>query len=170
MSMQYKFLAIPAMDCGQAEAELNRILRSERVLSLHKEFVHNGDNSFWALALAYQNTGEGGNKGLDKAKVDYKSVLSDEDFALFVKLRDWRKTAADVEAVPVYTIFTNEQLAEIVKRKAKTKSALQEIGGIGEARVKKYGDAVIALMAEHIASTGKSPAMVVQENLDKENG
>jgi hypothetical protein len=113
--MQYRFLAIPVIDPTQAEAELNRILRSEKVLSVRKEFVNNGDNSFWAVALAYQLTGEGSNKGLDKAKVDYKYVLSDEDFALFVKLRDWRKGAADVEAVPVYTIISRSHAPPVNK-------------------------------------------------------
>jgi len=78
--------------------------------------------------------------------VDYKDVLSPEDFAVFAKLREWRKKTADAEAVPVYTIFNNEQLAKIVEKKIITKKALQEIEGVGEARVKKYGDAVISIM------------------------
>lgn len=168
--MQYKFFSIPVMNSGQTEADLNHFLRSQKVLSVRKEFVNNGDNSFWALAVSCQMTGEDAGKGFSKGRVDYKSVLSAEDFSLFVKLRDWRKGAADGEAIPVYTVFTNEQLAEIVKRKVRTKSALQEIGGIGEARVKKYGDAVIALMEEYRTNTGKmNGATPAHENSDEEN-
>jgi len=61
--------------------------------------------------------------------------LSQEDFALFVKLRDWRKQAASLEAVPVYTIFTNEQLAAIAQKRTATLSDLKTINGVGESRV-----------------------------------
>ena len=60
--------------------------------------------------------------------------------------RDWRKEVASAEGVPVYTVFTNEQLAAIVQKKTATKAALQEIEGVGEARVKKYGDAMIEIL------------------------
>ena len=48
-----------------------------------------------------------------KQRVDYKEVLSPADFALFAKLRDWRKATAEQEGIPVYAVLTNEQLAAI---------------------------------------------------------
>jgi superfamily II DNA helicase RecQ len=53
---------------------------------------------------------------------------------------------ADKEGVPAYALFTNEQLAEIVRRGAITTTSLREIHGIGESRVEKYGEAVLTLM------------------------
>jgi superfamily II DNA helicase RecQ len=53
---------------------------------------------------------------------------------------------AEKEGVPVYVVFTNEQLAEMVKKKVSSKAALKEIEGVGEARVEKYGDAVLERM------------------------
>ena len=43
--------------------------------------------------------------------MDYREVLNPEQFAAFVKLRTLRQTISKEEAVPVYVIFTNEQLA-----------------------------------------------------------
>jgi hypothetical protein len=40
--------------------------------------------------------------------------------------------------VPVYTIFTNEQLAQMVQSRATTKAALEKIAGVGDARIEKY--------------------------------
>jgi superfamily II DNA helicase RecQ len=51
-----------------------------------------------------------------------------------------RKNIADSEGVPVYTVFTNEQLAEIVRQKITTKNALSGIQGVGGKKIEKYGD------------------------------
>lgn len=67
---------------------------------------------------------------------------------MFVRLRQWRKTAAAEEGVPVYTIFTNEQLAEVARLRPSSKAALGEIEGIGEGRVTKYGEAVLQALGE----------------------
>ncbi|OQX16461.1 MAG: hypothetical protein BWK76_11595 [Desulfobulbaceae bacterium A2] len=42
---------------------------------------------------------------------------------MFARLREWRKARAEAEAVPVYTIFTNDQLAEIVRLRCSTQAA-----------------------------------------------
>lgn len=134
------------------EESLNRFLRQKRVLTIHREFIHDGINFCWILAVEYlsgenQKTGQpSGRSG--KNRVDYKEVLSPEDFAIFAKLREWRKEKAGEDGMPVYTIFTNEQLAQIVVQRTLSKTRLREIDGIGESRIKKYGDTVIQLMSE----------------------
>ena len=78
--------------------------------------------------------------------MDYKEVLKPEEFEVFSRLREWRKAAAEKEGVPVYTVLTNEQLAQMVQKKVSTKAALKEIEGVGEARVEKYGEAVLRVL------------------------
>ena len=58
------------------------------------------------------------------------------------------KKVAEKEAVPVYTIFTNEQLAQIAQNRVISKTGLQEISRVGDARVKKYGDDVVSIVSE----------------------
>jgi superfamily II DNA helicase RecQ len=87
-----------------------------------------------------------GKSRLAGRKVDYKEELSPENFAVFAELREWRKTAAAREAVQLYAVFMNEQLAEMVEKKVMTKDALMEIEGVGKARVGKYGDEVLAVL------------------------
>ena len=48
--------------------------------------------------------------------MDYGEVLSAEEFAVFSRLREERRKWAESEGAPVYTIFTNAQLADLVKR------------------------------------------------------
>ena len=156
MALQYKMFAIPALDPGLVEAEMNRFLRTVSVIQVSRELVKMEDAAFWAYAVEYQDGDPAGpgheKKSGSRRRIDYKESLSPEDFALFAKLRDWRKQAAAEEAVPVYTIFTNEQLAAIAQKRIDSPSALQAIDGVGDARVKKYAAAVISIMkAEPLA-------------------
>ena len=67
-------------------------------------------------------------------------------FTVFARLRELRKDLANKEGVPVYAVFTNEQLAEIARRRASCLSHLKDIDGIGDSRAGKYGQAVISVM------------------------
>jgi superfamily II DNA helicase RecQ len=93
---------------------------------------------------------EGGRPGTGgKPKVDYREVLSPEDFALFSKLREKRRELAQRDGVQVYTIMTNEQLAEMVRLKVNDLAGLRKIDGIGEARIEKYGEDMLSVIGAH---------------------
>jgi superfamily II DNA helicase RecQ len=146
--MASRFFTVPIQNAEQAEAELNGFLRSHKVLSIDRRWVEQGSTSFWTFCVDYidgQAAGSGADRG-SRSKVDYKEVLSPDEFAVFAKLRDVRKEIAQAEAVPVYTIFTNEQLAEMVKARAAAKGDLEKIAGLGDARIEKYGARMIEVL------------------------
>ncbi|HNY13386.1 MAG TPA: HRDC domain-containing protein [Candidatus Wallbacteria bacterium] len=163
--MQYKIFVVPIKNIAESEDDLNRFLRSHRVLSVQKEFVCEKENSFWTFVVEYLEQAQGQNTGSGdgKSKVDYKEVLSAEDFAIFTKLRDLRKEIANKEAIPVYAVFTNEQLAEMARQKVKIKSDLQKIAGVGEAKIEKFGGAFLDALK---TSSGKDR---INENIQKNN-
>ena len=105
MSLQCKFFIIPVGDIEHSELEVNRFLRSVRVVNMQRDFVDQGPNSFWSVAVEYLSAAKsaGEKNRLKKSKIDYKQVLSPEDFALFAQLREWRKGEAAEIGVPVYT-------------------------------------------------------------------
>jgi len=149
--MQLKIFVLPIKNVEPAEAELNRFLRGNRILAVTKEFVNNGENSFWSIAVEYLDpaTGNAGARQNRRGdRVDYREVLSDSEFRVFVQLRELRKEIANKEAMPVYAVFTNEQLAEMSRRLPGSKAALAQIDGIGEAKTAKYGQ----IFLEKIAS------------------
>ena len=78
---------------------------------------------------------------------DYKEILSPDDFAIFAKLRDLRKTIGQAEAIPVYTIFTNEQLAQMIQLRCMNKSELEKVPGVGDGRIGKYGERFLEVLA-----------------------
>ncbi|MBN2683878.1 MAG: HRDC domain-containing protein [Pontiellaceae bacterium] len=54
----------------------------------------------------------------------------------------------DEEGVPVYTIFTNAQLAEIVKKGVDSLSGLEQVEGVGKSRVEKCGEALLGVLRD----------------------
>ena len=144
--MPFEFIQIPANGQGSAKEELNRLLRGGRIASVRKEFVPNGEDSFCAFCIEFLDGVSGADKGRSGPKVDYKEVLSEADFAVFSKLRDLRKVLSEKEAIPAYSIFTNEQLAAMVTEKVDSEAALGKIPGVGASRVEKYGAAFLVVL------------------------
>ena len=139
--MSFRFFSIPAKGCSELEQELNQLLNSIRVLSVDRRFVELGENSYWAICVDFlDGTSIESKERKRRASVDYREILSDDDFRLYSLLRDLRKTIADAEAIPVYNVFTNEQLAKIVQLKVSDRASFKQIDGIGEGRIQKYAD------------------------------
>ena len=153
--MRYQFFNIPVNDASTAVGELNKFCAQHRICEIEKHFVANGAHSFWSFCVSWsEQEGSftaGGNK-LVKDKVDYKDVLSDDEFTLYSQLRTLRKTIAEREGTPAYNVFTNAQLAAIVQQRVMTKSALFELEGIGKMRVEKYAGELLAYLSEFYAS------------------
>ncbi len=158
--MAYRFFVVPIRDEGSAAADLNGFLRSHRVLAVDRRWVEAGSESFWSFCVDYLEHGGGksgpsaARNGAGRVKVDYREVLSPEDFLVFARLRQVRKEIAQADAVPVYTVFTNEQLAQMVRARADSKSALEKIAGVGDARIEKYGERVLEVLRRQWAEGG----------------
>ncbi len=86
-----------------------------------------------------------------RATVDYREILTEQEFSLYAQLRELRKTLAKQDDIPVYAIFSNEQLAEMVTRQVRTQSELAQIEGIGKARLEKYGQTFLKLLQSSLA-------------------
>jgi DNA helicase-2/ATP-dependent DNA helicase PcrA len=70
------------------------------------------------------------------------------DEELFERLREWRVDRAAQEKVPAYVVFTDLTLQAIAEAKPADESALLRINGIGQSKLTKYGDEVLALVAD----------------------
>lgn len=74
---------------------------------------------------------------------------ADRDEVLFEALRTWRSERAKELSQPAYCVFTDATLEAIAERKPGTVSALVEIPGIGQAKLDKFGEDVLALVSAH---------------------
>lgn len=142
--MKIRIFTIPIHSAGQQENELNSFLSGRRIISMEKRFVDAGPDSAWTFCVTWTEMTE--KAPIQKGKVDYKQVLNEQEFTIYAVLRELRKKLAEQEGVPAYALFTNEQLAEMVRQRVSSKAQLNQIKGIGAARVDKYGERFLMLI------------------------
>jgi ATP-dependent DNA helicase RecQ len=73
--------------------------------------------------------------------------LSPDDEALFEKLRAWRKASAAEQGIPAYTVFHDATLRSIAVARPGSLRELSGINGVGEAKLAKYGQHILDLLA-----------------------
>ena len=86
-------------------------------------------------------------------RVIFEDEISNvEDKKLFEYLRKIRKNLADEQGYPPYIVLSDKSLHELTKMKPTTLQAFGLISGIGEFKIKKYGDTFIKAIKKY---TGK---------------
>ena len=113
--MQLRFFTIPVLGGEEAAEELNRFLAGHRILAVDRHLARDGGTSLWAVCFSYEPAGNSRPASAKRGKVDYREVLSESDFTIYARLRTLRKEIPETEGVPVYSLFTNEQMAEMVR-------------------------------------------------------
>ena len=163
--MKVACFTIPILFGTKIQEELNKFLTSQSILSVDREFVSDGQKSYWAFCITYKERGNSSTVQVKQDKVDYKNLLEESEFAIFAKLRTLRKNLASQEGVPVYSLFNNEQLADMVRHKVINESALTKINGVGEARVRKYGKAFLALLKSEFEKKGSDENHIALDSI-----
>jgi hypothetical protein len=99
--MPYRFFSIPTTHGEDAERELNTFLAQHKNVRVDKQFVPDGERSFWAVAVTYAADAKpmsGGTREIPadyKPKVNYEETLTPEQYVLFNELRDLRNRIAE---------------------------------------------------------------------------
>jgi DNA helicase-2/ATP-dependent DNA helicase PcrA len=70
------------------------------------------------------------------------------DDPLYETLKQWRLETARAEERPAYVIFHNSTLAEIVRRTPRSREELAAVPGVGPAKLERYGDELLAVLAD----------------------
>jgi superfamily II DNA helicase RecQ len=146
--MQYKIFQyfMPGSDSLE---ELNAFLRSHRISSIEKHFTTETSRSLLIFVVEYVDSLDPPSAFHAKgSKTDYRRELSPEQYEVFSRLRDIRKEIAEKEGVPLYNIFTNAQLAEVVLRNCVTLEDLRAIPGLGHSRIEKYGTTLVGIVED----------------------
>lgn len=144
---QFKTFVLPSESDANTESGLNAFLRSHRIVSITKAY----DGGVWRFCIEWLDEirGDLSGRGVRYAeRVDYMKILPPNEFSVFAKLREKRKELAQGAAVPPFTVATDAQLAEMAKIKEPSLSSIGKIDGIGEARLKSYGEAFLSVLTE----------------------
>ncbi len=137
---------------GFSEDQLLKATFGKTVLSVSEHFFMHGNVPHLALVLQvgaaprYENSLS--YRPREGNAPDPAEGLTDAQKAVYRALKIWRNEASKEEGRPAYAIARNTQLAELVKAAPKTKAAIKEIDGFGEAFCEKYGEKVLTMLAE----------------------
>lgn len=135
------------------DAEMRSFLEGRDVLEIHQHMVSDGASPVWALLIRYREARkEGalrdgrGPRNDSTPKTDWRALLSPEERVRYDALRRWRNDRSKKEGRPAYSLFNNEHLAAIARNLPTSPSALREIEGVGDTRIRQYGAEVVNLL------------------------
>ena len=84
------------------------------------------------------------------AQKQTKAALpSDIDITLWEALRECRRVLAEEQGVPPYIIFHDRTLKEMCSALPQNLTQFGQITGVGERKLKKYGDAFLQVIGGH---------------------
>lgn len=152
--MQIKLFTIPTIGGEAATEEMNRFLRSHKILQVDSQLTQQGDNVNWCFCIRYIDKPVSEKKA---SRIDYKEVLDEQSFQRFAYMREIRKELAKEEAVPAYAIFTNEELAALARIEELTLAKMKKVKGIGAKKIEKYATHFITTKTHEESNPSDSP-------------
>jgi DNA helicase-2/ATP-dependent DNA helicase PcrA len=72
------------------------------------------------------------------------------DESLFESLKVWRKQRAEAESVPAFVVFSDATLEALAEVRPGDRKGLLRINGIGAAKLERYADDVLAVLAGEV--------------------
>ena len=104
--------------------------------------VYRGERRVQVRELAQGRTARPPRKPRGQGAID----VPPEGQSLFEALRSWRLRQARLQAVPPYVILHDRTLAEIAQVRPTSLAQLAEIGGIGQSKLDRYGEALLDIV------------------------
>jgi superfamily II DNA helicase RecQ len=148
--MNDRIFSLSAAGDDTGEQVLNAFRHKNKVINVDRQFVAQGDSSYWRLCVSYQPASivEQQNRNGKKPKIDDKEVLTELQFSHFSAFRDLRAKMTAQDCVPFYAVFTNAQLADMVQQQVQTAAQLKAIEGVGESKLERYGEVFLQYLQQ----------------------
>ncbi len=125
---------------------LAKFCTNKRIHKIETKFFTRNGLPFWTVAVQYGHI-------LSEEKARQRGGHRDEVFdlnnqqkALLVKLKEWRREEADKEGFPVYIIATNAHLVSVIKNKCTSLECLKLVKGFGKKKIEKYGKSLTSII------------------------
>jgi ATP-dependent DNA helicase RecQ len=82
--------------------------------------------------------------------IQTSSQVSKEENDLFVRLKEIRLDLAKKQGIPAFYIFSDKSLREMSLQKPETQADLLNISGVGQAKLKAYGQIMLAAIKNYL--------------------
>jgi len=163
-------LAFDSIYGGFNDEEIREFLKDKEVISITDYHFVKNDVPYLIFVLRYfPHRAEIESKGIQKEKRDqdddWKKLLTAADMGLFNILRDWRSQRCKKDGVPPYILFTNQQLAMIVKKRPQSIAELTQIDGVGKGKAQKYGEDILSISKINIENKQEADTEVKTDGI-----
>ncbi len=159
--MQLRVFTLPFSDAtgGFPDEVVRHFLVGKRVLRLRDHLLRRDGLPYLAVVVTYADDDAeprslpAGGGAAREARTDphgkdaYRAILKEADWPVFKALAAWRGERARHDGVPHYVVATNRLLAEVAVARPQSKAALGAVPGFGEAKVARYADDLLKLLA-----------------------
>ena len=99
----------------------------------------------------------------EKLRIQQVELGEDYDRTLFERLRVLRKALADREGVPPYVIFHDTSLKEMSVYYPQNVADLRAIGGVGERKLRRYGEAFLREIVDYCKQHHIKPKQITHK-------
>ena len=164
--MKLKILTLRFLESagGFDDQPLQAFTADKEVIEFSEHFFLHENAPYLTLVLAYRLASDDvGKRPLPRP--DPRRELADDEKPAYDALKAWRAARAKAEGIPPYMIASNKQLAQMIRLKPVSRTALTRIEGIGEAKAAKYGEDILAILVKHLK---QKPATAPEVDLKPE--
>lgn len=103
-----------------------------------------------ALVVRYREMDAVRGRRGDEQRKDWRGDLDDRGKVLYDELRLWRGRASKRDGTPPYLIMSNREMADVVVHCPTTLASLREVDGVGDAKTKRWGEEILAVVSAFI--------------------
>lgn len=141
---------------GFDDAPLRDFILDKEVVDFTEHFFEHERTPYLTVVLAYRDLAPDEKRSTRRREAPEKE-LSAEERSVFDALRNWRAGRARADGIPPYMIANNRQFTRIVMLRACSKADLAKVNGVGERKIARYGDDILAVLAAHPGSSSAPP-------------
>ncbi len=126
--------------------ELEGFLAKCRVRSVYPQFVSHEGELIWAVLVTYQQLEPQPSSRAHRLRLEPEKLLDKRQLEVYDTLRRWRNERAKEVGKPAYVMFTNDMAVTITQKMPKTLTELEQVRGMGEGRLKEFGEELLGVI------------------------
>jgi len=136
--MQHQIFSIPVFGATDSNDEMNRFIRSKKVVKIEKYFVQNPAGDYWTFCIQFTD-GQSKSENFDKkTKTDWVKELEPEKSKLFVAFRKYRLELSKEHGIPAYSVFDDDELASIAQLNEINEKNIKALKNITPVKAEKF--------------------------------
>lgn len=125
---------------------INQFMGTVTVKKTATQFVP-GNPDYWSILVFYENGDTiKSEKIADKQPAHAESELDETSLQILSALKIWRKDKAAEINLPEFMVCHNATLTEVAFQRPQNLTDLSKIKGLGDQKIAKYGDDMIAIL------------------------